>query len=142
MSVGRELRRQVLQRAGNRCEYCQIPAELEHAPFQVDHIRAQKHRGPTNLDNLAWTCFPCNNHKSSNPAGFDPTTDEMQRLFNPRTDVWTEHFQWDGPFLIGKTPIGRTTIEVLEVNLADRIAYRRELLKEGLYPSRGQQPSS
>jgi len=112
-----------------------MPAELDNAPFQVDHVRAQKHHGPTTLMNLAWTCFPCNNHKSSNPAGFDPDTNLMEPLFHPREHIWDEHFEWDGPYLRGKTPAGRTTIDVLAINADDRVAFRRELIKEGLYPA-------
>jgi hypothetical protein len=51
------LREQVRQRAGQRCEYCQIPEELDTLTFHWDHIIAQKHRGLTVLQNLAWSCY-------------------------------------------------------------------------------------
>ena len=54
---------QVQRRAGDRCEYCRVPREFDPLRFQVDHIVARKHRGPTELDNLAWSCFPCNSFK-------------------------------------------------------------------------------
>jgi hypothetical protein len=114
-----------------------MPAELDVAPFQIDHVRARKHRGATSILNLAWTCFPCNNHKSCNAAGYDPESDEMQPLFNPREHVWHEHFEWNGPRLRGKTPVGRATIEVLAINAVDRLAFRRELMKEGRFPPNG-----
>ncbi len=41
------LRDFVRQRAANRCEYCGLPAEYTEAPFQLDHIIAEKHHGPT-----------------------------------------------------------------------------------------------
>jgi hypothetical protein len=56
----------------------------------------------------------------------------MQPLFNPRENDWNEHFEWDGPRLRGKTPIGRATIDVLAINANDRVAFRRELIQEGL----------
>jgi 5-methylcytosine-specific restriction endonuclease McrA len=59
------LRDRVRQRASNRCEYCQMPAELDSLEFHWDHIIAQKHRGPTEFANLAWSCFACNNQKQS-----------------------------------------------------------------------------
>ena len=111
-----------------------MPAALDEAPFQVDHVRAAKHHGPTELSNLAWACFACNIHKSCNAAGYDPETDEMQPLFNPREQDWQEHFEWHGSRLRGKTPIARATIDVLGVNADDRVAYRRELIKEGCFP--------
>lgn len=137
MAVSRAQRRNVKDRAGDRCEYCQMPAELDEAPFQVDHLRPEKHHGQTVLENLAWTCFPCNNHKGCNVAGYDPHTDQMEPLFNPRKHVWTEHFQWDGPRLLGKTAISRTTIDVLAINAADRVAFRQELIAESLFPPSG-----
>jgi hypothetical protein len=52
-------------------------------------------------------------------------------LFHPRTDVWTEHFEFDGPRIIGRTPIGRVTVHVLAMNADDLLLIRVELLKEG-----------
>lgn len=134
MAIDRALRRRVIERAGNRCEYCQMPADFESAPFQIDHVRPQKHRGPTTADNLAWACFSCNNHKGPNLAGIDANTGDLARLFNPREDRWEEHFAWDGPRLVGVTAIGRATIDVLGINVPDRVALRRELIAEGVFP--------
>lgn len=74
----------------------------------------------------------CNNHKGPNLAGLDPKTGDLVRLFNPRRHKWTAHFEWDGPIIVGKTPIGRATVEVLCMNLSYRIALRSELLEDGL----------
>lgn len=52
-------------------------------PFHVDHVIAEKHRGETVLENLAWACFSCNMHKGPNIAGIDPVTGETVRLFRP-----------------------------------------------------------
>ena len=30
-------------------------------------------------------------------SAFVPGIDELVRLFNPRADVWHDHFEWDGP---------------------------------------------
>lgn len=133
MAVSSALRQLVRQRAGDCCEYCKIPQEFDEATFQIDHIRASKHGGPTVEENLAWACFPCNNHKGPNVAGYGET-DEIQPLFNPRQDVWDEHFQWNGPELVGKTSNGSATIRVLAINLPDRVALRRELIEEGVFP--------
>lgn len=133
-AIDRGLRRRVIERAGNRCEYCRMPGDLESAPFQIDHVRPQKHHGPTTAGNLAWACFPCNNHKGPNLAGIDADTGNMARLFSPRDDRWEEHFAWDGPHLLGMTAIGRATIDVLGINVPDRIALRQELIAEGVFP--------
>jgi HNH endonuclease len=47
------LRRLVVERAQNCCEYCLIPQEIVLATHQVDHIIAEKHCGETVSENLA-----------------------------------------------------------------------------------------
>jgi hypothetical protein len=51
-----------------------MPSHLDALPFQLDHIRAQKHGGKTTLANLCWSCLPCNVAKGPNAAGYDPST--------------------------------------------------------------------
>ena len=126
-------REQVWERAGGCCEYCQMPQDLDVQPFQLDHIRAQKHGGPT-VANLALCCLPCNAAKGPNAAGYDPHTDTLVPLFDPRTHTWDEHFQWDGPTLLGRTSIGRATIDVLNINALERIEHRRLLITAELFP--------
>lgn len=82
------LRRQVIERAGNRCEYCLISAEVAFFPHEVDHVVAEKHGGATEIDNLALACWRCNRHKGSDLTSFDPETRQLSPLFNPRTQVW------------------------------------------------------
>src|SRR5258708_39599797 len=99
--MDRQIRDQVWQRANLRCEYCLMPQLFTDAGHEVDHIIAEKHRGPTTLDNLALACFHCNNHKGPNVAGIDPATGQVTRLYHPRQDRWDEHFDWHGPMLRG-----------------------------------------
>src|SRR3990170_2463074 len=128
-----ELRLLVWQRASSRCEYCRIPAEVALLPFQIDHIIAEKHGGLTIADNLALSCERCNSHKGPNIAGY--LDGRHVPLFNPRQDQWVDHFEWEGPVLMGKTPVGKVTIEVLAINLPYRIALRTALIEEGIFPS-------
>jgi hypothetical protein len=127
------LEQQVWTRARGRCEYCHFPARLTRVPFQIDHVVAEKHRGPTILANLALSCFFCNTYKGPNLAGLDPRSGRLTRLFNPRKDRWREHFRWNGPFLEGQTAVGRTTIEVLRINGADALAVRQSVMDEGIF---------
>lgn len=119
----RALEELVRRRAKGRCEYCQFP----RPPFHIEHVIARKHRGPTTEGNLALACIRCNFHKGPNLSGVDPETAQIARLFHPRTDFWNEHFRWDGTSLIGLTPTGRATVEVLEINQPLRIAARNRL---------------
>ena len=71
--------------------------------LQIDHILTRQHGGETNLENLALACVHCNQRKGPNIAGRDPVTGEVVRLFHPRQDLWRDHFEWDGPDLVGRT---------------------------------------
>lgn len=122
------LRRQVIERAQNHCEYCLIPAEVAFFPHEVDHVIAEKHGGTTTIDNLAFACWRCNRHKGSDLTSFDPQTQILSPLFNPRTQVWTEHFAYEGKRIVGMTPEGRTTISLLRLNSEER--FRERLILE------------
>ena len=127
------LRNEIRQRAGNCCEYCRLPQAHTTLPHEVDHIRSQKHNGPTTLANLCWACARCNDFKGSDVSGYPPNSDEPVRLFHPRNDHWNEHFAWSGATLIGKTDIGQATIEVLRINLDERVQHRRLLIMAGSF---------
>ncbi|RIK84435.1 MAG: restriction endonuclease [Planctomycetota bacterium] len=131
------LRELVWRRAESRCEYCRVPYLGDKLPFEIDHIIASKHQGPTTQDNLALCCFSCNVHKGPNIAGIDPETGEIVPLFHPRHDRWLEHFDWHGAVILGRTPKGRATIDVLLVNDPDRISQREALIASGDLVIRG-----
>ncbi|MBM4073508.1 MAG: HNH endonuclease [Planctomycetes bacterium] len=131
--MARSRRRLVRERARNCCEYCQLPQQCTVLPHEVDHIRAKKHRGRTSLRNMCWACAQCNGAKGSNAAGFDPLTNMLVRLFHPRNDKWNQHFRWRGCRLVGKTPVGRATIEVLGINQPDRVHQRQLLRAAGMW---------
>jgi hypothetical protein len=122
----------IRERAAARCEYCRLPDfALSPAEFHVEHIVARKHRGSDRPDNLAWACIFCNLYKGPNLASFDPDTDSLTRLFHPRQDLWTEHFRMVNERIIGLTPIGRTTIWLLEMNSPIMLKLRSSLILEG-----------
>jgi hypothetical protein len=123
------LRREVIDRAGNSCEYCLLPSSVAFFPHEVDHVIAEKHGGQTETDNLAFACWRCNRHKGSDLGSFDPETEEFSVLFNPRTENWAEHFTLQGEQIIGLTAEGRTTIKLLQLNSEERIMERRSLRK-------------
>jgi hypothetical protein len=133
--VDERLAQKVRERVGRVCEYCQMPqAFYPTVPFPIDHIIAQQHGGATRLHNLALSCLHCNSHKGPNLTGIDPRTKRLSKLYHPRRHKWSRHFRWDGPFLVGKTAIGRTTIAVLAMNHPDAVEVRQELIDEGVFP--------
>ncbi|HUG68130.1 MAG TPA: HNH endonuclease [Pirellulaceae bacterium] len=132
--MAKSRRQRVIDRADNCCEYCQLPQQCTSLPHELDHIRSQKLHGPTVLDNLCLACAPCNSAKGPLASGYDPDTNELIRLFNPRADNWDDHFDWNGPTLVGKTPIGRATIDVLNINDTLRVEHRGLLIQSKRFP--------
>lgn len=127
------LPQQVRERAAGRCEYCHLPQAASNIAFEIDHIRSRKHHGPTIASNLALACWYCNSFKGSDLTGIDPFTRKLTRLFHPRRHKWTHHFRYDGPILVGRTAIGRTTIRVLQINCEEAVTLRESLIAEGLF---------
>src|SRR5438034_7551301 len=114
--MDRKLVELVRRRSPGRCEYCMLLEGWVPEPFQIDHILAEQHGGPTQEDNLALCCAHCNRQKGPNLAGFDVLTGQVIPLFHPRHQTWSDHFEWAGAFLLGRTPPGRATIGALDLN--------------------------
>jgi hypothetical protein len=86
------------------------------------------------MENTCLACAHCNGAKGSNAAGYDPVTDDLVALFNPRLDTWAEHFVWNGALLVGETPVGRATIDVLSINDLICVEQREFLIGAGIFP--------
>jgi HNH endonuclease len=124
----------VWSRAGGACEYCLMPQSLYPAPFQIDHIIARQHDGLTVPGNLALSCLHCNSYKGPNIAGRDKIIRQLTPLFNPRRHRWARHFQWRGARVVGRTPIGRVTVAVLNMNGDFLVRLREALMTDDLFP--------
>jgi hypothetical protein len=104
------------------------------AVFPVDHVIPQSQGGRTVLENLALACSSCNARKWVHQDKVDPRTGKSVPLFNPRAQVWADHFRWSRkrPFHIeGKTACGRATVRRLQMNLPRIVAIRRLLAELG-----------
>jgi hypothetical protein len=123
------MREFVRQRAGNRCEYCRAVESRWRLRFHIERIIARQHGGSDELGNLALACHLCNAHKGPNLAGIDPDTGEMTPLFHPRRDRWEDHFEVATGEVIGRTPIGRATAAVLDMNHPARVEMRLASLR-------------
>jgi hypothetical protein len=93
--------------------------------MHIEHIVPRQHGGPTVESNLALCCHHCNLHKGPNLSGIDPHNNAIVLLFNPRTQIWDEHFSRNGPLIIGRTAIGRASIRVMKMNVPHRLQLRR-----------------
>jgi hypothetical protein len=130
------MRRIVATRAWGYCEYCRCPEQFATERFTVEHIKPRQAGGETVLANLAWSCFGCNAHKHTKMQGTDPQTGEKVALYNPRQQVWSEHFDWSDDFTqaIGKTACGRATVDALRLNRSGVVNLRRLLFAANLHP--------
>jgi hypothetical protein len=102
--------------------------------FEIEHIVAEKHGGPTPADNLALACPYCNRFKGTDLGSLDPETGQLAPFFNPRTQQWFEHFRLEGAVIVPLTPAGRVTVAILHINHPDRMQERQRLIGIGKYP--------
>jgi HNH endonuclease len=93
------LRRIIFDQADRCCEYCLQPEIFSFCPHEIDHVIAEKHEGLTIAENLALACKLCNTFKGSDIASIDPLTGEITALYNPRADIWREHFRLEDGWL-------------------------------------------
>ena len=141
MPIPKSLYEQVRQRAQCRCEYCHYPELLSTAPLSIDHLQPQSLGGTDSPDNRALACRRCNERRYNFTTGIDPDTGKETPLFNPRQQIWSEHFIWtsDGLCIIGTTPTGRATCERLDLNDERRgekfiQKSRQRWVESGLHP--------
>ena len=115
-----EVDRRVREAGRNRCGYCLSPQNLVMARLEIEHILPRAKGGTDEESNLWLSCPLCNRYKADRTVARDPETGEVTALFNPRLQVWSEHFRWsaDGLRIIGQTPVGRATVLPRQVSSA------------------------
>ena len=129
-----KLRRAVIRRAGGRCEYCGLAQAGQEATFHIDHVVPVTAGGQTVLENLAPACVSCSLRKSARQTAVDPQSGKEAVLYNPRLDIWNEHFRWAGVHIEGITETGRATIKALGLNRPLVLAIRLEEVERGRHP--------
>ncbi|GAB4344348.1 MAG: hypothetical protein OHK0047_37310 [Leptolyngbyaceae cyanobacterium] len=133
-TIPASLRRLVIERANNRCEYCGISQIGQVATFHIDHIVPVVAGGETTADNLALACVSCSLRKGARQELEDLETGETVSVFNPRQQDWKQHFAWNGVEMVGLTPTGRATITALNLNRETMLAIRAEEELLGRHP--------
>ncbi len=126
----------VALRAGHRCEYCRAPERLFNFHFEVEHIIPRSLGGAWGLINLALACTACNLFKSDYLTGLDFVTQVEVPLFQPREQVWEDHFQVEPEMgmLLGLTATGRATIDRLQMNSRLQTRARLQWIDWEAYP--------
>jgi hypothetical protein len=132
--IPRDLHDLVILRAGNRCEYCGLSQLGQEAAFHIDHVLPRAAGGPTTAENLALACVSCSLRKWAKQNAVDPETGNEVPLFNPRMQVWPEHFRWDNERVVPLSPTGRATAAALALNRPVIVAIRQEEAARGRHP--------
>lgn len=132
--ISLSLRRFVIERAANHCEYCGLAQIGQIATFHIDHVVPVAVGGATNEDNLALACVSCSLRKGARQMGVDQVSGLEVPLFNPRKDNWPVHFYWDDLVLVGQTPTGRATVIALAMNRTTALLIRGEEFHWGRHP--------
>ncbi len=134
--ISKVLRERVAARARHRCGYCLSAEAIVGMAMEMDHLVPEALGGLTEEENLWLACSLCNDCKSDRLAAADPVTREVVRLFNPRRQVWNEHFRWstEGDEIIGLTPMGRATVIALNLNRPVLVHARRAWVEVGWHP--------
>lgn len=136
-SVTKALREQIAAEAGYRCGYCLTDQLVSRAQMHIEHLVPRAQGGRSERTNLWLSCAWCNSYKGTQTEAVDPETGTRVSLFNPRTQVWSEHFCWtdDGARILGLTSVGRATVDALRLNNPYIVPARRFWVVAGWHPS-------
>ena len=132
--ISPHLHDEVMLRAGYRCEYCRLSQLGQEATFHIDHVVPRAAGGQTTADNLALSCVSCSLRKWARQTAPDPESGMDAPLFNPRTQVWDEHFCWQDERIVPLSPTGRATVAALAMNRPLIVAIREEETALGRHP--------
>ncbi len=132
--VSARLHAEVVRRAEDRCEYCRLSQLGQEAAFHIDHVVPRSADGPTDSGNLALACVSCSLRKWAKQSARDPDSGEEVPLFNPRTQLWSEHFRWHDELIVPLSSTGRATVAALALNRPLILAIRREETARGRHP--------
>lgn len=136
MSIPASLREQVRVTARFCCGYCQIQETVSGIRLTIEHIIPTALGGQDLEDNLWLSCRLCNEAKGKLITALDPESKTIVPLYNPRTQSWYEHFDWDKSQtqIVGLTAIGRATILALDMNHPFRVRSRALWVEAGFHP--------
>jgi HNH endonuclease len=116
--IKKQLDETIRRQAKNRCGYCLSPQELLPYKLEIEHLIPKSAGGASLKENLWLACRECNAHKAAKTEAIDNLTGKTVKLFNPRHQIWHEHFEFseNNTQIIGKTACGRATVESLQMN--------------------------
>lgn len=136
--ITKELREQVAEEAQYYCGYCLTQQKVIGSALEIEHIVPEVKGGSSEKNNLWLACRSCNSRKGSQTEAIDPETNMPTPIFNPRTQTWSDHFEWsdDQTKILGLTATGRATVEALKLNNEYIVAARHQWVLVGWHPPR------
>lgn len=134
--ISKEVRQRVAETARFRCGYCLTSQHIIGPLLEIDHLVPEARGGASDEANLWLACPICNGAKSDRIQAIDPTSGDLVRLFNPREDIWADHFVWtsEGTVIEGKNAVGRATVVALNMNHPDIVTARVLWVGAGWHP--------
>jgi hypothetical protein len=72
-----------------------------------------------------------NGNKGTDLGTFLYNQEQIIRFYNPRKDIWTEHFEMIEGVIYGITDIGEITVKLFKMNKIERILERKLLIEGG-----------
>ena len=101
----------LLKMSHDKCAFCECNIVEESKYLEVEHYLPKSIYDGKVVDwaNLLPACKRCNGCKSDHNTAIEP-------IVHPVNDKPNEHLKWYHYFFKGKTIIGKTTIQVLQIN--------------------------
>jgi 5-methylcytosine-specific restriction endonuclease McrA len=134
--ISQEVRDRIREQASNQCGYCRSLQKYVLGVLEIDYLVPRTIGGTDNEDNLWLACRLCNSYKGIQIHGQNPKTDRKVKLFNPRQQKWSRHFEWteQGMKINGITTCGRATVFALQLNNSNAIVVRESWISAGWHP--------
>ena len=113
-----------------------IPQEIYPLPLEIEHLHPKAAGGTDEEENLWLACRVCNKFKKLKDGDSISKTKKKGENFNPRLQVWREHFDFNNERtkIIGVTDCGRATVRALKLNNELAVSVRKRWVGIGWYP--------
>lgn len=123
MSIDRQIRELVRQRAGFACEFCGITETDAGGELTIDHYHPSAKGGSDDPSNLVYCCSRCNVYK----LDYFPSGQNDPTLWNPRLEPFSDHFiELDNGMLHALTTVGEFTLTRIRLNRLPLVKYRQQ----------------
>ncbi|RDV15845.1 HNH endonuclease [Pontibacter diazotrophicus] len=125
-----EVKKVLLELSFNKCAYCECNVTEESKYLEVEHFEDKSNHPDKVLDwdNLLPSCKRCNGSKGAHNVNYEP-------IINPFKEDPKEHLKLHLYRFKGKTEIGKTTIDVVNLNNSARAVLKRFEIGEELQNS-------